>query len=100
MKPSLFDWNSYVIALSFGSPSPPAMPAVPAAVPPVTPTSADVVQAQQDLRRQSLKKRGFDKTVFAGNTGGWMPQNNPNPSPTNPKTPTSAIGTGAKTLGS
>ena len=42
----------------------------PVASPPVTSTSAEVVQAQQDLRRQALKKRGFSQTIFAGDTGG------------------------------
>lgn len=70
---------------------------VPAAAPPVTAAAAEVVQAQQDLRRQALKKRGFSKTILAGDTGGWMPQTNLTPSPTNPKTPPSAPG--ARTLG-
>ena len=70
---------------------------IPTASPPVTETSPEVVQAQQDLRRQALKKKGFSQTIFAGDDGGWMPQNNPNPSPTNPKVP-SATG-GSKTLG-
>ena len=74
---------------------------VAATSPPVTADSAEVVQSQQDYRRQMLKKRGFENaTVFAGNTGGFTPAN-PNPSPTNPKAPNNASGSpGARTLGS
>ena len=71
----------------------------PVASPPVTSTSAEVVQAQQDLRRQALKKRGFSQTIFAGDTGGWMPQNSSTPSPTNPKPPAAGASAGAHTLG-
>ena len=44
---------------------------VPPAAPPVTSTNAEVVQTQQDARRQALKKRGFSKAIYAGETGGW-----------------------------
>lgn len=57
-----------------GSTTPPpaiAQAPAPIATPPVTSTNAEVVQAQNDLRRQSLRKRGFSKTIFAGDTGGW-----------------------------
>ena len=50
---------------------------------PITPASAEVIQAQQDLRRQNLKKKGFASAIFAGDTGGWFPGNQ-TPSPTNP----------------
>lgn len=74
---------------------------VAAAVPPVSSSAAEVVQASQDLRRQSLKKRGFgNSTIFAGDTGGWTNQNPATPSPTNPKPPASGAGAvGASTLG-
>ncbi len=56
--------------------APPPAPAInaaptPVAAPPATATSTEVVQAQNDVRRQALKRRGFSKTVFAGDTGGW-----------------------------
>ena len=77
---------------------------VPVASPPVTTSNAEVVQAQQDLRRQALKKRGFTSTIKAGDTGGWM-NTDANPSPGNTKGYDSFIrgatpGPGAKTLGS
>lgn len=59
--------------------SPISQAPAPAAIPPVTSTNAEVVQAQNDLRRQSLRKRGFSKTILAGDTGGWTPSNVPNP---------------------
>ncbi len=68
-----------------------------AAVPPVTSTSADVVQAQQDMRRQSLRKRGFvASTMFAGDTNGWNPPSSPTGQ--SPKI-TPPTGGGATTLG-
>lgn len=76
-----------------------AATSVPVAAPPVTPSSAEVVQAQQDMRRQALKKRGFSKTVMAGDTGGWFASNT-TASPVNPKGVAGAsAGPGAKTLG-
>lgn len=40
--------------------------------PPATATSAEVIQAQQDQRRDALKKKGFAGTVKAGDTKGWQ----------------------------
>lgn len=80
---------------------PPAIASAPApmATPPVTTTNAEVIQAQNDLRRQSLRKRGFSKTtIFAGDTGGWTPQSNV-PGPVTPRVNTPAVG-GATKLGS
>lgn len=57
---------------------------VPGVTPPVTSTNAEVVQVQNDLRRQSLRKRGFAKTILAGETGGWAPSATPNPSTPKP----------------
>lgn len=67
---------------------------VPAAAAPATAGAAEVIQAQQDVRRQALKKKGFSKTVFAGDSGGWFGSNT-TPGPTNPKGGVSAPG-GAK----
>ena len=50
------------------------LPAVPAATPAVVPDSQEVIQSQQDLLRQNLKKRGFSSTIFGGDTGGWIGQ--------------------------
>ena len=68
-----------------GSPATTINQAAPApASPPVSTSSAEVTQAEQDLRRQNSKKKGFGRaTILAGDTGGYMPTN-PNPSPTNP----------------
>ena len=57
-----------------GAPAQAPLPAVPAASPPVTADSAEVIQSQQDLLRQNLKKRGFSSTIFGGDTGGWIGQ--------------------------
>ena len=84
------------------SPSTPSVAStpIPATSPPVTPSSADVVQAQQDLRRQALKKKGFAQTYKAGDTGGYYP-GNLTASPTNKGTnfASPAPSPGAKTLG-
>jgi hypothetical protein len=42
---------------------------VPANAPPVTSTDAEVVQAQQDVLRQQLMKKGIKSTVHAGDFG-------------------------------
>jgi hypothetical protein len=49
-----------------------ATPAVAPAVAPMSAAAAEVQQSAQDLRRQSLKKRGFTSTIFAGDNGGWL----------------------------
>ena len=41
---------------------------VPTPAPPVTGSSAEVVQAQQDLAQQNLMKKSIKKTIFAGDT--------------------------------
>lgn len=64
-----------------------AAAATPAAAAPASMSSPDVVQAQQDLRRQALQKRGFTKTIFAQDTGGWHPLNTQAPSPGKPALP-------------
>ena len=48
---------------------------VPTVTTPASPASAEVQQQEQDYRRQQLRKRGFDSTVYAagGDTGGWHP---------------------------
>jgi hypothetical protein len=45
---------------------------VPTPAPPVTSTAADVIQAQQDVAQQNLIKKSVKKTVFAGDTGGFV----------------------------
>lgn len=82
---------------SGGTTTPAAIAQAPAplATPPVTTTNSEVVQAQNDLRRQSLRKKGFGRsTIFAGDTGGWSPQSNI-PGPTSPKI-TPGAGSAAK----
>ena len=39
--------------------------------PPVTATSAEVVQAGSDLRRQEMLKKSIRSTIKAGDTGGF-----------------------------
>jgi hypothetical protein len=60
----------------------------PVAAPPVTTSSAEVIQAQQDIAQQNLMKKSIKKTVFAGDTGGYkgMPATPAGgPSPTSAK---------------
>ena len=52
----------------------PTLPAAPLPTPPVTTTNAEVVQAQNDLRRQALIKKGYAATIYAGDTGGYSPK--------------------------
>lgn len=61
------------------TPSPITQAPAPGVTPPVTTTNAEVVQAQNDLRRLSLRKRGFAKTTLAGDTGGWHAPGAPTP---------------------
>jgi hypothetical protein len=60
---------------------------LPVAAPPVTTSSAEVIQAQQDIAQQNLMKKSIKKTVFAGDTGGYkgMPGAGVGPAPTTPK---------------
>jgi len=53
----------------------------PVVAPPVTASSAEVIQAQQDLAQQNLMKKSIKKTVMAGDTGGYkgMAQSGPTP---------------------
>jgi len=39
--------------------------------PPATNTTAEVVQAKRDSRRQGMKKKGIQSTILAGETGGF-----------------------------
>ena len=82
---SLFPDHAFRYLSGGSAPSVAATP-VPAAVPPVTSSSAEVVQSQQDLRRQNLRKRGFASTTLAGDTGGFFPSVE-TPSPTNIQNP-------------
>jgi hypothetical protein len=45
----------------------------PATAAPATATSAEVLASQQDIRRDALRRKGFTKTVFAGDNGAWSP---------------------------
>ena len=56
------------------SSGPTAQPApVPTPTAPVTPSNAAVINIQQGLRREALRKKGISSTVYAGATGGWFP---------------------------
>ncbi len=46
---------------------------VPTPAPPVTASSAEVVQAEQDTAQQNLLKKSVKKTIYAGDTGGYKP---------------------------
>lgn len=61
-----------------GSPAAPLATPTPAT--PATAATAEVVQAEQDVRRQALKKKGFAATYLAGDDGGYFPGNG-TPSP-------------------
>jgi len=41
--------------------------------PPVTATSQEVIQAQQDVLQQEMLKKSIKKTIYAGDTGGFKP---------------------------
>lgn len=41
--------------------------------PPPTTQSVEVQMAQRDAAKQAAKKRGMNKTVLAGETGGYQP---------------------------
>lgn len=45
----------------------------PADSPPVTSSSPEVVQANQDVLRQSLMMKGVKSTTHAGDTGNYLP---------------------------
>ena len=53
------------------SPSPIAQAPVAEPAPPVTTTSAEVLQANSDLRRQEMLKKSIRSTIKAGDTGGF-----------------------------
>ncbi len=48
---------------------PPAAPAPP----PPSQTGSDVINAEQEARRQAGKRKGIQSTLLAGNTGGYKP---------------------------
>lgn len=65
---------------------PPAPPAItqqptPAPSPPATASAPEVIQAQQDLRRDALKRKGFSQTYKAGDTGGYFGNTQMKPTP-------------------
>jgi hypothetical protein len=43
-----------------------------AATPPVTASAAEVIQAGQQQRRDAAKRKGLQRTLLAGETGGYM----------------------------
>jgi hypothetical protein len=53
----------------------------PVTAPPVTTSSAEVIQAQQDYAQQNMMKKSIKKTIMAGDTGGYkgMPPTGPSP---------------------
>ena len=72
---------------SSSSPTPPTSdantPVVPGITPPVTMSDSSVTGAQEDFTRQNMLKKSYEKTIYAGDTGGYKP--NPPPS-SNPQT--------------
>lgn len=50
-----------------------AVPAVSPATPPVSPDASAVVDVQQNLIRQQLRRKSLSSTIYAGATGGWTP---------------------------
>lgn len=50
----------------------PKMPTLEPAPPPATQTSADIMAASEDARRQASMRYGLGKTRVAGETGGWL----------------------------
>jgi hypothetical protein len=50
-----------------------AVPAVTPATPPVSPDASAVVDVQQNLIRQQLRRKSLSSTIYAGATGGWTP---------------------------
>lgn len=52
------------------TPKAPQTPAVPDPVPPVTQTSRETIQAQQDTQRQAAARKGLNRTLYAAETGG------------------------------
>ena len=50
-----------------------AVPAVTPATPPVSPDAHAVVDVQQNLVRQQLRRKSLSSTIYAGATGGWTP---------------------------
>ena len=51
---------------------------VPTPAPAVSPNSTAVMQAERDYAQRNLLKKSVRKTIVAGDTGGYQP-NNPNP---------------------
>lgn len=46
---------------------------VPTPAPPVTASSAEVIQAEHDMVQQNLLKKSIKQTIRAGDTGGFNP---------------------------
>lgn len=88
---------SQVVPSAPAAAAPAALPAPPTPAAAPTATNAEVIQARNDLRRQALKRRGYAKTIFAGDNSGWH-GTGVVPSPNNPTVAPSGGG-GAQTLG-
>lgn len=50
----------------------PTLPPAPTVAPPVSQSSKEVVQASQDLAQQNMLKKSIQKTIYAGDTGGFQ----------------------------
>lgn len=48
---------------------------VPTPAPPVTQNNAAVLQAEHDLASHNLLKKSINKTIYAGDTGGYQSSN-------------------------
>lgn len=46
---------------------------IPTPAPPVTADDPSVIAAEHDLAKQNLLKKTVNKTILAGDTGGYMP---------------------------
>jgi len=76
MTPDFFQPGSFYRFCGGSGPSPAqqiAAAPVPAPSPPVTQNAAEVIQAEQDTAQQNLMKKSVKRTVWAGDTGSFMP---------------------------
>lgn len=53
-------------AIAMPEPAPPPPP-------PPSQTGSDVINAEQEARRQASRRKGIQSTLLAGNTGGYKP---------------------------
>lgn len=57
-----------------GGGAPPKVPTAPPSDPPVTETESEVVFAEDEARRRSMRRKGLLSSVKAGETGGYKPR--------------------------